>query len=215
MSRRRVVSVTALATPGGGRLRSSAVTDAGEDSEAPIRIGRRLVWALVPLALLIAAVHLSGVLQHLDVEGIRATLKSAGIWAIPAFVVVYGLGIFAHVPGSIFVGAAVLAYGPWLGGAASYGGAFLGNVLTFGWVRLTGYRPLETVQWPVLQRLMARVDSHPTWTVLLVRIVFPTTAAVNYVLALSGLPTRAFCLGSLIGVLPQLVATVALFAAVF
>ena len=131
------------------------------------------------------------------------------------FVFLYGLGVVAHIPGSLFVGAAVLAYGPLWGGLASYAGALWGNVLSFGLVRMTGYRPLRSVRWPVLVALMRRLDRQPVSAVTLIRVVFPTTAPVNYVLALSDLAWSPYVVGSMIGVLPQLIATVGLFGALF
>ncbi len=184
-------------------------------SSSGLRIGLRALAALLPLAALILALRLSGVTDALDVAVVRARLAEHGVWAIPVFVFVYGIGILVYVPGALFVGAAVLAYGPVVGGLAAYAGAFWGNVLTFGWVRLLGYRPLAQLRWPLLSTLMRRLDAHPIVSVTLIRVVFPTTAPVNHVLALSAVSWRAFLIGSLIGVGPQLVATVLLFAAAF
>ena len=196
----------------GSALRSK---DVDESAAGPVRIWRRVMITLVPLALLIVAVRLSGVAANLDVAAIRNTLAEHGVWALPVFVFVYGLGIVAYVPGSVFVGAAVLAYGPIVGGLVSYFGSLWGNVLSFGWVRVLGYRPLAQLDWPILSSLLRGLDTHPTTAVMLVRVVFPTTAPVNHVLALSAISWRSFVIGSLIGVLPQLIATVLLFSAAF
>ncbi len=186
----------------------------GGEARAP-RLVRRVLWALLPLAGIIAAVRGSGVVSHLDVEGLRAHLQGLGGWAVVPFVFLYGLGVVAHIPGSLFVGASVLAYGPVGGGLASYAGALWGNVLSFGLVRMTGYRPLRSVRWPVLVALMRRLDRRPVSAVTLIRVVFPTTAPVNYVLALSGVAWSPYVVGSMVGVLPQLIATVGLFGAIF
>ena len=171
--------------------------------------------ALVPLALLIGAVRFSGLLEGFEVERLRAELQAYGGWAVVPFVVLYGVGIVAQIPGSVFVGAAVLAYGPVVGCAIAYAGALWGNTLSFGLVRWTGFRPLRAVQWPILSSLMRRLDAHPTSAITVIRVVFPSTAPVNYVLAMAGVGWRPFLVGSAIGVWPQLIGTAALFGALF
>lgn len=179
------------------------------------RIAVRLLVAILPIAILVLAVRTTGLIELVDVEQVRALVQRAGIWRVPLFVMLYGLGILAHVPGSVFVGAGVLAFGPGWGLVWCYLGALLGNLLSFGIVRLAGYRPLATRSWPMLERLFLRLVQRPTRSVTAIRIIFPTTAPVNYALALTDIAFPPYLVGSLVGVLPQLVACVWLFAFVF
>lgn len=177
-------------------------------------LGVRFGLALLPLLIVFVAAWATGVAIDLDATAVRNFVAPHGPWALPLFVFLYGLGVLAYIPGSVFVGAGVLAFGPVTGGLASYVGATWGNLLSFGLVRLTGFRP-KPVKPGFLQRTLDQVESRPTTAVLIVRVIFPSTAWVNYALALTPVPTRSFVLGSMTGVLPQLVATILVFVAAF
>lgn len=183
-----------------------------EETELRSRLALRLLAALLPVALLVVALRASGLLDALDVEAIREVVQGADVWGIPLFVVLYGVGIVAHVPGSVFVGGGVLAFGPGWGLVWCYLGALLGNLLSFGIVRFAGVRPPGRVGWPVLRSLLARLDERPLGGVIAIRSIFPTTAPVNYALAIAGVGLAPFVVGSLIGVLPQLLFCIGLFA---
>ncbi len=187
----------------------------GSDYGPNVRIVLRVSAAIVPVVILVVAIRATGVMNLDEVEHVRALIQRAGIWRIPLFILVYGIGILAHVPGSVFVGGGVLLFGPAWGLVWCYLGALLGNLISFEIVRLTGYRPLSQVSWPVLEGLFSRLAERPTQAVTLIRLVFPTTAPVNYALALTDVAFRAYLIGSLVGVLPQLLACVWLFGFVF
>lgn len=175
----------------------------------------RLVAALAPIALLVVVVRATGLHSTLDVDGLREVVEAAGVWRIPIFVGVYGLGIVVAVPGAIFVAAGVLAFGTGWGFVWCYVGALFGNLVTFGLARATGARPLARITWPVTDRLFRRIRAQPTRAVILIRTIFPTTAPINYALGLTDVPFGSYLTGCLIGVLPQLSATVGLFGFVF
>ena len=186
-----------------------------DDAGLRRRVALRLLAAIVPVALIVFAIRATGLLDAMNVDGMRALLETAGFWRVPVFILVYGVGILAYVPGSVFVAAGVLVFGPGWGLVWSYLGAALGNLLSFGIVRWTGYRPLARGTWPLADRLFMRLAARPIAAVALIRLVFPTTAPINYALALTDLRLPAYLAGSLVGVVPQLVACVWLFAWVF
>jgi uncharacterized membrane protein YdjX (TVP38/TMEM64 family) len=185
------------------------------DNALSVRVVLRVSAAIVPIVILVVGMRATGVMDLVEVDQVRALIQRAGIWRIPLFVLVYGIGILGHVPGSVFVGAGVLLFGPAWGGVWCYLGALLGNLLSFGIVRLMGYRPLARVSWPVLEGLFSHLAERPIRAVTLIRLVFPTTAPVNYALALTDVAFGAYLVGSLVGVLPQLLACVWLFGFVF
>ena len=190
-------------------------TDTDESRTGEPRMGGllaiRLIAALVPIVLVVVVVRATGLHAMLDVERIREVVAGGGAWRVPIFVLIYGLGILAYVPGSLFVAAGVLAFGSGWGLVWCYLGALLGNLLTFGLARATGIRPLARNDWTVTDRLFRRIHSQPIRSVILIRTIFPTTAPINYALALTDVPFGAYLTGSMIGVLPQLVAAVGLF----
>jgi uncharacterized membrane protein YdjX (TVP38/TMEM64 family) len=183
-----------------------------EETELRRRLALRLLAALLPIALLVVGLRTTGVVDAIDVEAIREAVQGADAWGIPLFVALYGVGIVAHVPGSVFVGGGVLAFGPAWGLVWCYLGALVGNLLSFGIVRFAGVRPPTRVAWPVLRSLLARLDERPLGAVIAIRTIFPTTAPVNYALAIAGVGLAPYVVGSLIGVLPQLLFTLGLFA---
>jgi uncharacterized membrane protein YdjX (TVP38/TMEM64 family) len=183
-----------------------------EETELRQRLALRLLAALLPIALLVIGLRTTGVVDAIDVEAIREAVDRADAWGIPLFVAVYGVGIVAHVPGSVFVGGGVLAFGPGWGLVWCYLGALAGNLLSFGIVRFVGVRPPTRVTWPLLRSLLARLDERPLGAVIAIRTIFPTTAPVNYALAIAGVGLAPYVVGSLVGVLPQLLFTLGLFA---
>jgi uncharacterized membrane protein YdjX (TVP38/TMEM64 family) len=182
---------------------------------APRFVAARLCTVAVSLVIILVLAHVTDLTAHVDVDRIRDLVSALGALSAPMFVLAYGVAILAHVPGSVFVGAGVLAYGFELGLCWSFLGALWGNLLTFGLVRATGYRPRLRRRVPWVERISSEIARRPTTTVAVVRLVFPTTAPVNYALALTSVPLSAYLVGSAIGVVPQLVATAAVFGAVF
>ncbi len=72
-------------------------------------------------------------------------------------------------------------------------------VATFLVIRLVGADALREFHGPVAKRIFARLDAHPVRSVLLLRLLFQTVPALNYMLALSGVRFRGYLVGTLLG----------------
>lgn len=201
--------------------------EAGEGAGArTFHPGFKVLLGLLPLVAVVVALRASGLLEGLEPERIRVMVADLGPLGPVGYILVYVIGIVAHVPGAIFVAAGVLAYGPLGGLALAYAGASAANLICFGLGRLglkVGLAEPATEEHAsghfVVQlrrsRAWSLLASRPILAVTLVRVVFPTTAAVSAMLAFTRVRWLAYAVGSLIGVWPQLAVTVALFSWAF
>lgn len=167
-----------------------------------LRLG---VIAVIGVALLVAA-RATGVIGDIDAETIRSTVEGAGPWGLVAFVALFAIGSFFHVPGMVFVVAGVLVYGRVTGFFVALVGATVAVSFTFFVVRRAGGQALTRIERPIVKKVLAQLDRRPFLTVIALRCLFWLAPAVNYALAMSAVRYRDFVAGSVVG----LVAPVAL-----
>lgn len=160
---------------------------------------RRLAVVVVLMAALWALAEVTGLRAHLSPQALREGFAAHRAWGFAAFVALFALGNLIQLPGWIFLASAVLALGPWWGGAATLSAALVGCAVTFITVRAFGGGALRELPGPLARRLFARLDAHPVRSVATLRLLFQTVPAMNYALALSGLRFRDYMLGTLIG----------------
>ena len=171
---------------------------------------RRRLWIrLSLLALLLIALTVGGRLlgldQYLSAENLRAQVTVMGVWGPFIFIALFSLGELIHIPGLVFVGAGVAAYGRVWGGALSLLAAVVSVTVSFVVVRTVGGRALTEIDKPLLKRLMAGLEAHPIRTVIILRLMFWMGPPLNYALALTNLRLRDYVIGSTIGLVPILV----------
>jgi len=144
-----------------------------------------------------------------DPERIRALLEAAGVWSVPVFVVAFSVGQLLRIPGPIFVGIAILAYGRAIGTLASVLGAMVSVTVSFIIVRTIAGQPLAYVQRPIVRRLLSQIDKHPVALVAILRLTFQTAPPLNYALAMTRVRLRDHLIGSALG-LPLPISAMAL-----
>jgi uncharacterized membrane protein YdjX (TVP38/TMEM64 family) len=172
-----------------------------------VRLG--LVVALF-VALWVAA-KTSGLLDDLDAEALRALVASWGAWGMVGYVALFAVAELAHVPGMIFVLAAMLAWGQVAGFAIGLTGAAVSVCTTFVVIRAVGGRALADVERPVVKRILARLDRRPIVTVAILRCVLWLAPFVNYALAMTNVRFRDYAIGSAIGLVPPVALAAVLF----
>jgi len=160
-----------------------------------IRVG---ALVLVTVALVVLA-KVSGVSAHLRPDEIHERMAAAGVWGPVGYLLAFSVGELAHVPGWVFIAAAVVAYGRALGTLLAFVGAIASLSVSFVVVRVIGGKPLGAVRWAFVRRLLAHLDEHPIRTVILLRLVLWLTPQLNYALALSNVRFRSYLLGSMVG----------------
>ncbi len=154
---------------------------------------------------LLAIGKLTGLTDALDPEKIRTTVLEAGALGFLAFVVIFCLGELIHIPGMVFVGAALLIYGKAVGFAAAFVGAVISVCVSFVLVRAVGGKALTAFERPFLKKLLSKLDERPIRTVIFLRLLMWIAPPLNYALAMSNIRFREYAVGSATGlVLPIL-----------
>lgn len=166
----------------------------------------RLVLLGAVMAGLFAVGHATGLSERASVENLRALVEHLGVWGIAAFVVLFALGEFVHVPGIVFVLVALLAYGRVTGAVVAYLGALASVSFSFVLVRRVGGQALAHVRRAWVARLLERLDRHPIATIAALRLVLFLLPVVNYALAMTRVRYRDYLLGSALGLaLPMVI----------
>ena len=176
---------------------------------------KRRIWRLVALAAvlvgLVVAGRATGVTEGLTLEVIRQRVEAAGALGYLLFLAGFALGALVQVPGMVFVGAAILAWGRLEGFLAAWSGAGLAVSVSFFVVRGVGGKVFTEIDRPLFKKLIARLDRHPVLVVAGLRCVFWLAPPLNYALALSSVRYVDYLLGSMLGLIPPLLAATLLF----
>lgn len=159
--------------------------------------------------------ELTGVGDELSRERVQAAMEGAGAWGLLLFVGVFAVGELLHVPGLVFVAAAILAYGELWGGLAGYLGALVSVTVSFLVVRGVGGQPLAEVERPLLRRWLDRLEARPIAVVALLRLLLWMAPPLNYTLAMSGVRFRDYVIGSALGLAPPIAAVAVFFDWIF
>ncbi|HZU98773.1 MAG TPA: VTT domain-containing protein [Planctomycetota bacterium] len=177
--------------------------------EAPGRTLPRLLALALVLGGCALAARACGV--PATIEGVSRLIRQLGA---PGFILVFALGELAHVPGLVFVAAAVAAWGPIEGGLVSGLGSLISLSFGFLVVRATGGAPLRQIRARFVRGALERLDRHPVLVVALLRLVFVVSPPLSHSLALSGVRFRDYFIGSAIGIAPPLALSVFAFSRV-
>lgn len=174
-----------------------------------LRRGLRMGLVLLFLLLVWLVFERSGLRAHISVAMLRQTFEQHWLLGLLSFTLLFALGNLIHIPGWVFLAAAVLALGRGWGGLATYIAACVSCLSTFVIVRLLGADALRALPGRAAVWLFERLDAYPVRSVLLLRLMFQTLPALNCALALSGLRLRDYMLGTALGLpLPILAMTV-------
>ena len=179
--------------------------EVGPPPAAPGPAWPRLVGLVVVMAVLFAVGHFTGLTDYLTRENLRALMESLGVWGVVLFVVLFAVGEFMHVPGIVFVLAALLAYGRVGGAVAAYLGALASVSFSFFLVRRVGGQALAHVKRARIAKVLAHLDRHPIPTIAVMRMFLFLLPAVNYGLAMTRVRFRDYLVGSAIGLLPPMI----------
>lgn len=171
---------------------------------------RRLLAVLLFLGALLSIFELSGLRQHFNLVFLQQRIQENAFSGLLVFVLLFALGNLAHVPGWIFLAAAVLAMGQSVGGVATYIAASVACMTTFMTIRWIGGDALRQMESPLAMRIFRQLDTRPIFSIALLRMLFQTVPALNYALAMSGVRLRDYVIGTLLG-LPVPIALYCLF----
>jgi uncharacterized membrane protein YdjX (TVP38/TMEM64 family) len=176
--------------------------------------GRRSRGRLLALVLLLTAIvvvgKVTGFSEQLQTDRIRLWVESMGPAGILLFLALYAVGVILHVPGMVFVAAAIFLYGRVVGGGVALLGGVLAVTASFLLVRGVGGTAFAEIDRPLMKRLLVQLDRQPLGAIILLRMIFWMLPPLNYALALTRVRFRDYLVGSTLGLIPP-IAIAALF----
>jgi uncharacterized membrane protein YdjX (TVP38/TMEM64 family) len=138
-------------------------------------------------------------LQNFNLESLRHVLSEIRWQGLFVFVLLFTLGNLIQVPGWIFLASAVLVLGKVNSGLATYFAANVSCAVTFLRVRCVGGDAVQQMTSKLVKRMIFQFHAHPIRNVIVLRTAFQTLAALNYMLAMSGLGFRNYMAATLLG----------------
>ncbi|MFV3303949.1 VTT domain-containing protein [Pseudomonas sp. NY15181] len=166
---------------------------------SPIWRYRRLILLLAFALVLYALYRASGLHEDFSLDYLRNELQDNRVRGLLLFVGLFALGNLLHIPGLLFLAAAVLALGKLWGGLITYGAAVFSCGFTFLVIRAVGGNGLRLLNNRVTRAVFSHLDQRPGICVFLLRHAFMTSPTLNYSLALSGVGFAPYMLGTLFG----------------
>lgn len=155
--------------------------------------------------------RVTGFTDQLTVDGIRSSMKAAGMAGFFVYLLTFAVGQLLYIPGFVFVAVAGLAYGPVLGPVASIIAATVSVGVSFVIVRTIGGQPLAGIQQPFLKKWLDRLEEQPLRSMIVIRLFLWAIPPVNYTLAMSGVTFRDYMLAAVIGMTPPFIVISVLF----
>jgi len=159
----------------------------------------RLFLVIIFLAGLFGLSKYFGLSEQFNVEAIQAVFDSHPVVGTLAFTLLFTLGLLVYIPGIVFLVGAVYALGLVNGGLVTFFGATTSCIIIFFMVRALGGTPLADVKSDLAKKILGKLDSRPLLTVIFLRMLFHTMPAINYAMALSGIKSRNYILGTYLG----------------
>jgi uncharacterized membrane protein YdjX (TVP38/TMEM64 family) len=150
---------------------------------------------------------ITGFTDELTVDGIRESMRQAGVGGFFVFVATFCVGQLLYIPGFVFVMVSGLAYGPLWGSAASLIAANVSVAVSFWIVRTIGGQPLKdiNIKRPFLQNALDHLQDRPIRSMIVIRLFLWAIPPVNYTLAMSGVSFRDYTIAAAIGMTPAFV----------
>jgi uncharacterized membrane protein YdjX (TVP38/TMEM64 family) len=146
-------------------------------------------------------IKFTGIADGLNIDSIRAHLLASGPLGVVAYIVVFAVSNLLSVPGVIFIIAAMLVYGKWLGTLLAMVGALCSVVLNFVVIRKLGGTPVGELKVKWARKMLRYLDDYPVRTIWILRTFMLLNPQLNYILALSSVRFRAYLIGSALGLI--------------
>nr|WP_295769186.1 VTT domain-containing protein [Rhodoferax sp.] len=171
---------------------------------------RRLLTVLLLLAVLFGLVHWTSLQEDFSLAFLRHELADNQWTGLAIFVLLFVIGNLVQIPGWLFLAASVLILGRLGGAVVTYVAAITSCAFTFLTVRWVGGDAVRQLKGKQATRLMTRLHAHPIRTIVFLRTLLQTLPALNYALAMSGIPFRQYMVATLLG-LPLPIAVYCIF----
>ena len=140
----------------------------------------------------------SALSEYFSLEGLHKLILDAGVYGVVLFILLYAVGILMNVPGVLYLFIGFMVYGGLYGFLVVYLASFVAVMVHFLFVRFMAGEALSEVKHPFVKKQLAKLETSPISTILVLRVIFYVSPPVNYALALSPLRIRDFVIGSLL-----------------
>nr|WP_295785466.1 VTT domain-containing protein [Rhodoferax sp.] len=171
---------------------------------------RRLLTVVLLLAVLFGLVHWTSLQEDFSLAFLRHELADNQWTGLAIFVLLFVIGNLVQIPGWLFLAASVLILGRLGGAVVTYVAAITSCAFTFLTVRWVGGDAVRQLKGKLATRLMTRLHARPIRTIVFLRTLLQTLPALNYALAMSGIPFRQYMVATLLG-LPLPIAVYCIF----
>lgn len=139
--------------------------------------------------------------EWFNLENITNTVNDMGYFGVVLFITLFILGSFIQVPALLFVLAAILIYGQIEGTIIGYFGVVIGMIVNFMVIKFLGGGVLREIRNKRVQKLLTRLGERPLSTIIILRLILWAAPVLNYTLAMTGVRSKEYILGSSIGVM--------------
>ncbi|MBK9522690.1 MAG: VTT domain-containing protein [Rhodocyclaceae bacterium] len=160
---------------------------------------RQFIAVLVFVGLLLFFVEYFDLRHDFSLEFMQEQIMANKLSGLLIFILLFSVGNLIHLPGWLFLAAAVITLGKTWGGLATYTAATTSCVVTFFSIKWIGGDALRQFDNKLAMRIFRHLDDRPIRSIALLRIVFQTMPTLNYALALSRIKFSNYLIGTLIG----------------
>ena len=157
-----------------------------------------LVKALLLVMFIAAAlfvVYYTGLEHFLTVDQLGERLKTAGLWAPLAFIVIYAVGVCLFIPGTLLTALGAAIFGPYRGFVFVWTGAMLGAAGAFLIGRYLGRDFAASLIGDRLKKYDDAIERNGFATVLYLRLLYFPFTATNFGMGLTRVGFRDLSLG--------------------
>lgn len=148
-------------------------------------------------------------LPVLGVDGVntaeRLLASAEGAYAFPITVLAFAILAFLGVPQVVLIGAAMVAFGPWVGGLYSWAGTLVSALIGFFLGRKFGAKLLRDIAGERVKRLLDVIGQNGFMASVMVRQApLAPFVVVNMAAGITPMRSREFTAGTAIGIIPKI-----------
>ncbi len=169
----------------------------------------RFILIIIIFVSLLLMVKFTPLGSYFRIDVLRTLIADAGAWGILVYCGLFIAAALLNIPGTIFLVFSILVFGYVWGSVLTYVSALSAAMLIFAITRSFGGNALHQVRSPFFQRMLAKVESNPIATLIILRIAMQLSPLVSYTLGLSGIRTHHFWWGNAIGMVTPIAAIAA------
>jgi len=169
----------------------------------------RLLAIVVVGALLAALVNFTPIRDWLDPDVMAGVLEALGGFAVPIFILAFGVLLAAWLPGTVMTTIGAALFGTFAAIPINYAGSVLGAVFGFLFARLLGGSSLDQLlagRFRLYEKYKSLIQRRGFESILMLRIIPTPYNAVSFLGGLSPISLTHFTLATAIGILPGSIA---------